>query len=357
MKIIAQGAARDGGTGHRRSPGSGRPKARDTTLATARARLRVRACCLAVTLGLGLAAALPAVASGYPDRPIQLVVGYGAGGSTDVCFRALATQVSADLGQQVVIQNRPGAGSSLSISWLKAQPADGYSIGAFSTAAVLNQFLNSKTGYDVQRDLTPVALLARYQAGLLVRPDSPWKSVADVIEAARTRKDGVTFATAGIGTPQHLTISQLARTSKSNWVHVPFKGGVDATTAVVSGDVDVLSQTAEWAPYVRDGRLKLLAVYTETRMKEFPDAPTLKEVGYDIVAPSMFGVVGPKGLPAPIVTRLDKAFRDAAASQAFVHCADQFALKIDVRPADGFAKVIDQTVNDWAEVSRSFANE
>lgn len=312
---------------------------------------------LALISAAVLAAPTAAEASGYPERPIQLVVGYGAGGSTDVCFRALATQVSADLGQQVVIQNRPGAGSSLSISWLKAQPADGYSIGAFSTAAVLNQFLNSKTGYDVQRDLTPIALVARYQAGLLVRPDSPWNSVGDVIEAASKRKDGVTFATAGVGTPQHLTISQLARITKSNWVHVPFKGGVDATTAVVSGEVDVLSQTAEWAPYVRDGRLKLLAVYTETRMKEFDKAPTLREAGYDIVAPSMFGVVAPKGLPEAITRRLDQAFRDAAASPAFVNCADQFALKIDVRPADGFATVIDDTVKGWSEISRSFAND
>ena len=119
----------------------------------------------------------------------------------------------------------------------------------------------------------------------------------------------------------------------------------------------MLSQTAEWAPSVRDGRLKLLAVYTETRMKEFGNAPTLKEAGYDIVAPSIFGVVGPRGLPAPIVKRLDKAFRDAAASPGFVQCADQFALKIDVRPTADFAEVIDQTVKDWAEVSRSFANE
>lgn len=317
---------------------------------------------LALAQALLLAVALapqPAQAqtAKYPERPIQLVIGYGAGGSTDVCFRALAHEVSADLGQQVVVQNRPGAGSSLSINWLKAQPADGYSIGAFSTAAVLNQFLNSKVGYDVLRDLTPVALVARYQAGLLVRPDSPWKTLDDVVAAARAHRQGVTFATAGVGTPQHLTISQLGRLTGSNWVHVPFKGGVDATTAVVAGDVDVLSQTAEWAPYVRDGRLRLLAVYTDTRMKEFTAAPTLKEAGYDIVAPSMFGVVGPRGLPEAIVQRLDKAFRDAAASPAFVKCADQFALKIDVRPADGFRQVMEGTMADWAEITRGFATE
>ena len=294
---------------------------------------------------------------GYPDHPIQLVIGYGAGGSTDVCFRALATQVSTDLGQQVIVQNRPGAGSSLSINWLKAQPADGYSIGAFSTAAVLNQFLNSKVGYDVFRDLTPIALIARYQAGLLVRPDSPWKTVDDVIAAARAGRQGVTFATAGVGTPQHLTISQLGQKTTSKWVHVPFKSGVEATTAVVSGEVDVLSQTAEWAPYVRDGRLRLLAVYTDTRMKEFPDAPTLKETGYDIVAPSMFGVVGPRGVPDAIVQRLDKAFRDAAASPAFIRCADLFALKIDVRPAAGFRQVMETTAADWADTTRGFATE
>ncbi len=291
----------------------------------------------------------------FPDRPIQLVVGYGAGGSTDVCFRALAMAVGQTLGQQVVVANRPGAGSSLSIQWLKSQPADGYTIAALATGAVLNQFLNEKTGYDVVADLTPVSLVALYQAGLLVRADSPWKTVADVVAAAKAKADGVSYATAGLGTPQHLTISRLGQLTKSNWVHVPHKSGVEATMAVIRGDVDVLSQTAEWAPFVRDGRLRLLAVYTPERMAEFDQAPTLRQAGYDLTAPSMLGVVAPKGVPPAIVARLDAAFREASASNEFRNCAEKFALKTDYRSSTDFGGYIGETIRDWSSVARSFA--
>lgn len=327
---------------------------------TTRSMRPFRAARALASLACLAAFALPAAAQSdtkFPERPIQLVVGYGAGGSTDVCFRALAMQVGNKLGQQVVVANRPGAGSSLSIQWLKAQPADGYTIGALATGAVLNQFLNRKAGYDVATDLTPVSLVALYQAGLLVRADSPWKTIKDVVAAAQSKADGVTYATAGPGTPQHLTITRLGQLTKSNWVHVPHKSGVEATSAVIRGDVDVLSQTAEWAPFVRDGRLRLLAVYTPERMAEFNQAPTLREAGFDLIAPSMLGVVAPKGVPPAIVAKLEAAFRDASASSEFRNCAEKFALKTDYRNAADFGRYIGDTIRNWASVAREFATD
>lgn len=290
-----------------------------------------------------------ASANNYPDKPIQLIVGYGAGGGTDMCFRALAQSASQTLGQSIVIENKPGAGSSLSIAYITRQKPDGYSIAALSTGGVLNQYLIKSTTYDVNKDLTPLSMMAQYQAGLLVRADSPYKTIHDVIEAAKAKS--ISYSTAGVGTPQHLTMEVLGKQTGAKWVHAPYKSGIEASTALLRGDVEVMSQTAEWAPYVRDKRLRLLTVYTDKRMPEFDYAPTLKEAGFDIVAPSMFGLVGPQGIDAKIVEKLDKAFKTAIDSKEFQNCAQQFGLMVDYKTPQEFAAYIKQTADGWGPVA------
>lgn len=290
-----------------------------------------------------------ASANNYPDKPIQLIVGYGAGGGTDMCFRALAQSASQTLGQSIVIENKPGAGSSLSIAYITRQKPDGYSVAALSTGGVLNQYLIKSTTYDVNKDLKPLSMMAQYQAGLLVRADSPYKTIHDVIEAAKAKS--ISYSTAGVGTPQHLTMEVLGKQTGAKWVHAPYKSGIEASTALLRGDVEVMSQTAEWAPYVRDKRLRLLTVYTDKRMPEFDYAPTLKEAGFDIVAPSMFGLVGPQGIDAKIVEKLDKAFKTAIDSKEFQNCAQQFGLMVDYKTPQEFAAYIKQTADGWGPVA------
>lgn len=290
-----------------------------------------------------------AAANSYPDKPIQLVVGYGAGGGTDMCFRALAQSASQTLGQSIVIENKPGAGSSLSIAFISRQKPDGYSVAALSTGGVLNQYLIKNVNYDVNKDLTPVGMVAQYQAGMLVRADSPYKTIHDVIEAAKTKS--ISYSTAGVGTPQHLTMEVLGKQTGAKWVHAPYKSGIEASTALLRGDVEIMSQTAEWAPYVRDKRLRLLNVYTDKRMPEFDYAPTLKEAGFDIVAPSMFGLVGPKGIDPNVVEKLDQAFKVAMDSKEFQNCAQQFGLMIDYKNTKDFADYIKQTADKWGPVA------
>ena len=176
-------------------------------------------------LGFSVASAQAAIQN-FPTRPIQLVVGYGAGGGTDMCFRALALTASKELGQSVVVENKPGAGSSLSIGYIARQKPDGYSIAALSTGAVLNQFLVPTIDYDVMKDLTPIAMVAQYQVGLLVRADSPLKSLDDVIKKAKSAPDAVAFSTAGVGTPQHLTMVKLGEETGVKWTHVAYKSGI-----------------------------------------------------------------------------------------------------------------------------------
>jgi tripartite-type tricarboxylate transporter receptor subunit TctC len=308
-----------------------------------------------VAAGLMLAGvavtAMPAQAqSDYPNRPIQLVVGYGAGGGTDMCFRALAVTAGKKLGQSIVVENKPGAGSSLSIGYIARQKPDGYSVAALSTGAVLNQFLVPTIDYDVMKDLTPIAMVAQYQVGLLVKADSPMKSLNDIIKAAKEKSNSISFSTAGVGTPQHLTMVKLGDQVGAHWTHVPYKSGVEASMALMRGDVNVMAQTAEWVPFVRDGRLRLLNVFTEKRMDGFESAPTLVEEGHNLVAPSILGLVGPKGMDPAVVAKIDDAFKAAIDTEEFRKCADQFGLKTDYKGAADFTKYVQNTIDQWAPV-------
>ncbi|TEA78852.1 Bug family tripartite tricarboxylate transporter substrate binding protein [Allopusillimonas ginsengisoli] len=311
-------------------------------------KLRVTVAALGLALTCG-----GAYAAEYPAQPIQLVVGYGAGGGTDMCFRALAVTASKKLGQSIVVENKPGAGSSLSIGYIVRQKPDGYSIAALSTGAVLNPYLVPNIDYDVQKDLTPIAMVAQYQVGLLVRQDSTLKSLSDIIEVAKKEPGKIAFSTAGVGTPQHLTMEKLGEEVGAKWTHVPYKSGIEASTALIRGDVEVMAQTAEWVPYVRDGRLRLLNVFTEDRMAGFEDAPTLVEEGYQLVAPSILGLVGPKGMDPAVVAKIDDAFKDAIDSEAFQQCTDQFGLKVDYKNASEFTQYIQGTIDTWAPVIKS----
>lgn len=300
---------------------------------------------------IGLTAALtPAAANEFPSQPIQLVVGYGAGGGTDMCFRALARTAGKELGQPVVIENKPGAGSSLSIGYIARQKPDGYNVAALSTGAVLNQFLVSGIDYNVMEDLTPIAMVAQYQVGLLVRADSPLTSLKDIIQKAKAQPDAMAFSTAGVGTPQHLTMVKLGEEVGAKWTHVPYKSGIEASMALMRGDVEVMAQTAEWVAFVRDGRLRLLNVFTEDRMEGFDQAPTLLEEGYELVAPSILGLVGPKGMDPEIVTKIDNAFKVAIDTDEFRQCTDQFGLKTDYKDAEAFSKYIQNTIDNWEPV-------
>src|SRR5690606_35524194 len=219
--------------------------------------------------------------------------------------------------------------------------------------AVLNQFLVPSIDYDVMKDLTPIAMVAQYQVGLLVRADSPMKSLDDVIKKAKEAPEAVAFSTAGVGTPQHLTMVKLGEEVGFKWTHAPYKSGIGATPALVRGDVEVMAQTAEWVPFVRDGRLRLLNVFTESRMANFGDAPTLVEAGYDLVAPSILGLVGPKGMDPAVVAKIDNAFKEAIDTDQFRQCADQFGLKTDYKNAADFTQYIQNTIDKWEPVIKN----
>lgn len=258
----------------------------------------------------------------YPAKPINFVIGYPAGGTTDVCARPLVMAASKILGQPIVVLNKPGGGSAVAVASLKLEKPDGYTIGILPSGAVLSQHMRT-VPYDSAKDFTPIMQYAVYLYGLVVRTDAPWKTFKEFIDYAKENPGKVRYSTAGPGTPQHLVMERLALKEKIKWTHIPFQGGGPAITALLGGHVEASSQTTEWKVHVESGRLRLLAVYGEKRMADFPSVPTLLDLGYGISAASLISIVGPKGLSPQIVGTLHGAFKKAMEDPDFLKVSKQ----------------------------------
>jgi tripartite-type tricarboxylate transporter receptor subunit TctC len=258
----------------------------------------------------------------YPTKPINFVIGYPAGGTTDVCARPLVAAASKILGQPIVVVNKPGGASAVAVATLKTEKPDGYTIGILPSGAVLSQHMR-KVPYDTVNDFTPIMQYAIYLYGLVVRSDSPWNTFKEFIDYAKANPGKIRYSTAGPGTPQHLVMERLALQEKIKWTHIPFEGGAPAVSALLGGHVEACSQTTEWKAHAEAGRLKLLSVYGEKRMIDFPNVPTLLELGYGISAPSLISIIGPKGLPPQIVESLHGAFKKAMEDPDFIKMGRQ----------------------------------
>lgn len=287
----------------------------------------------------------------YPNRPITVTVGFAAGSVTDGIVRVANENVSAELGQPMIVENRPGAGSSVQISHLAAKEPDGYTLGALLVGAVVSQHLR-KVSYDAVRDLTPIIMLGSLPQGLVVKADAPWKTMQEFIDHAKARPQSIRYATAGVGTAQHLAMEALGLKLGVKWIHVPYKSGMQAVTAAVSGEVDAAAQTAEWTPFVKDGRLRLLSVFTPKRFDDFPETPTLRELGFDITAPSMIGIVGPRGMNPEIVTRLHDAYRKAMSEPRFLTTMRNYAVRLEYLNSVEFGSYIKDTSAFYGETIR-----
>jgi len=269
--------------------------------------------------------AIPGVVSAqekYPTKPINFIIGYPAGGSTDVCARPLVSAAGKILGQPVVVMNKPGGASVVAVATLKNEKPDGYTIGILPSGAVLSQHMR-KVPYDSAKDFTPIIQYAVYLYALVVKSDSPWKTFKEFVDYAKANPGKIRYSTAGPGTPQHLVMERLALKEKVKWTHIPFEGGPAAIAALLGGHVEAASQTTEWKKHVEAGTLRLLAVYGEKRMIDFPNVPTLLELGYNITAPSLICVIGPKGLSPQIVQTLHGAFKKAMEDPDFIKMGRQ----------------------------------
>ena len=258
-----------------------------------------------------LAAGEQAFAQAYPTRPITLIVPWPAGGSTDRHLRGLAELASKHLGQNIIVENKPGGGgtSGPGTMALTAKP-DGYTIAQFPLG-MLRLPQMQKVQWNPLTDFSFIIGVTGYTFGVTVRADSPYKSFNEYIEAARKAPGKIDYGSTGIGTSPHLNMEELAENAKVELNHVPFKGNADLTQALLGGHVMAQSDATGWDKYVDGGQMRLLVTFGEQRTKRWPGVPTAKELGYGVVSTSPYGIVGPKGMDPAIVKTLHDAFKKA----------------------------------------------
>jgi tripartite-type tricarboxylate transporter receptor subunit TctC len=284
----------------------------------------------------------------YPAKPINVLVGFSTGGSTDLTVRAICQSASKILGQPLVVLNKPGSASAVALSLLKNEKPDGYTIGHVTIGGVLNQYF-LKVNYDTLTDFTYIMGFGYYVLGVAVLSESPWKTMADLVNYAQVNPGKIKFSSTGAGSIQFLVMEALARREKIKWIHVPFKSGFDAVTALLGKHVDVAVAPTEWKPYVDSGRMRLLSTYIPKRIPRYPDVPTWLDLGYDISVSAASGFMGPKGMPAPFVDKLHAAFKQAMDSPEFRRVMDQFDMPIVYMNPEGIYREIKSLHDQWGK--------
>ena len=255
-----------------------------------------------------VALAQPAAAQAWPAKPLRIVVNFPPGGAADVIARAVAPGLGEALGQQVVIENRPGAGGNIGADAVAKVPADGYTLLMSSGGTVsINPHIYAKMSYDPVKDLQPVAAAARVLVFLVVRPELPVKNVAEFVAYARANPGRLSFGSPGNGSSPHLAAEMFKRDTKTFMVHIPYRGAAPALTDLLGGQIDFMFDPGIGLQHVRSGKLRLLGIGSPKRSPLFPDAPTLDEAGLKgFDADSWFGFYAPAGVPQDIITRLNR---------------------------------------------------
>ena len=274
-------------------------------------RLLAGAAVLAIGMPFGASAA-----DAYPTKPIKIIVGYSAGGAVDLIARSVGQRMSTLLGQPVIVENKPGAGTNIAVKALIASPPDGYTLMLAANALAVNPALFQPAPYNLERDLTPVSLVGRVPVVAAVREGSEFKTLPQLVAAAKAKPDTLGVATPGNGSTPHLAIELFQHTAGVSMRHAPYKGGAQALTDAVGGHVDVVAVNAlEAAPLAKGGKLRVLALMSPERAAVLPGVPTVAESGYPGFEASVwYGFVAPAGLPKPVLAKLHETVQKAIES-------------------------------------------
>jgi tripartite-type tricarboxylate transporter receptor subunit TctC len=294
-------------------------------------------------LGASALAALPRRAlaqAGYPTRAITFVCPWPAGGTADSTMRALVGEAAKVLGQPMVVENRTGAAGMIGTAAMLSAKPDGYTIGQIPlSVARFSQLGTFK--FDPLKDITYIARVNGQTFGIATRPDSPFKTIQEVVAAAKANPGKISYSSAGVVGATHVGMEEFAMKAGITLNHIPYKGGADALQALLGGHVDLLADSSSWAPMVEAGKLRLLAVWGEQRLARFPNAPTLRDAGWDVVVDAPNGIGAPKGLDLAVHARLRDAFRKAAHSEEFKKACDRIDSVVRYLDADDYRKYME----------------
>jgi tripartite-type tricarboxylate transporter receptor subunit TctC len=262
----------------------------------------------------------------YPNRPITMILGFSPGGPTDLALRALTDCASKTLNQPISIIFKPGGATSVSLSILKGEKPDGYTLGVMASGGV-RASLFQKVPYDPIEDFTHIMQFGEYEFGLAALTNAPWKTMKQFLDYAKNNPDKIRYSSAGVGGGGHIPMERLAMEAGIKWLHIPYDGDAPACIALLGGHVDAAAGGAGgWKSFFESGKFRLLSVFMEKRVSSFPEVPTLIELGYNIVTPGPVAIAGPKGLPEPIVAKLNQTFKKCMEDPTFIKTAERFGV-------------------------------
>lgn len=314
-------------------------------------------CALAMPLMVqtGLSQAQTSATANYPVKPIKVIVGFTAGGPTDVIARVLARDMTATLGQPVFVENIAGANSMIATNAALRAAPDGYTLFCASLHFNVNPLLK-KNAYQPLRDFSPIARVANLPMLMVTSPDSPFKSVVDVIQAARSRSGGINYAISGNGSSGHLTAELFANEARIHMTGIPYKGNGPALMDVMAGRVDFMFYPIVGVPaLVKQNRLRVLATGTKTRHPDFPGVPTMNEAGFagfEETAPWV-GYFAPAGTPEPVVNRLNMAINKALSNPEVIANLTNLGAEIAGTTPAEFQAFLKSDVARWSRVIKA----
>ncbi|MES2941001.1 MAG: tripartite tricarboxylate transporter substrate binding protein [Pseudomonadota bacterium] len=290
----------------------------------------------------------------FPSRPLRILVGYTAGGAVDLIARSLAQQLQASLGQPVVVENKPGAGTNVAIRALADSPPDGYTLMLAANALAANVTLYEPAPYNLARDVTPVSLVGRVPVVLAVAAASPVAGLQQFVAAAKADPRKVNYGSPGNGSTPHLAMELFERAAGIKLTHVPYKGGSQAITDVLGGHVQAVAVNAlEVQPHVRAGKLRVLGVMTPQRSGIFPEVPTVAESGFPGFEASVwYGLVAPGALPQPVAARLHADVQKALATDEVRQRLTSAGGEVLPGPAAQLAKLLQDESARYARLIR-----
>ena len=290
----------------------------------------------------------PAIA-GYPERPVTILVGFAPGGSMDLSARALARSAEKILGQPIIIENKTGGTGTVALAALLSQNPDGYVLCATPSSVLIRVSQMQQVPFKPFTSFKPIIGFSEPLLGIVVKNDSPWKKMKDLVNDAKKNPGKLKYATTGVGSTTHAAVDEIATAYKLQLIHIPYKGSIEALTALLGGHVDFASLTSELVPSVKSGQTRLLATMGKKRSPKFPDVPTIKEAGYDFVNDAVFSIVGPSNLPTEVAKKLEIAFTQATKSKEYLEALD----KIDMVPVNYSSKEFDNFLRiNWKKINK-----
>lgn len=284
---------------------------------------------------------IPSSAQSYPTKPINILVGFAPGGTMDISTRVLASKAEKFLGQPFIISNNGGGGGSVALGIVAKEKPDGYYLAGCTSTGLIRIPQFRPVPYKLE-DFIPIMHFGAPQTGLVVKADSPWKTLRELVEYAKKNPGKVTYSSTGVGSPMHLAMEYVAKQEGIQWTHVPYPGSTPALTALMGGHVTAQSGSTEWIPQVKAGEVRLLATHGEKRMKIFPDVPTFRELGYDFINETVFMAAAPKGTPSPIVKKLEEAFHKVMDDPDFIQAMERMEIEITYRNSEDTKKYLEE---------------